>query len=85
MGHGKADVVREAALKLEYKSDPNADRGEGVKKSYNFADIISGAPLAGHGRRQQTSLLLQRDGGRLLCWSKVQRRPRATLRGAELN
>ena len=28
-----------------YKTDPNADKGEGVKKSENFADIISGSSL----------------------------------------
>ena len=42
-GHGKADVVREVVWILKYKSAPNADKGrEGVKKSENFADIISG-------------------------------------------
>ena len=30
-GHGKAEVVREVACILKYKSDPNADKGEGVK------------------------------------------------------
>ena len=27
------------------KSDPNADKGEGGKKSENFVDFISGSPL----------------------------------------
>ena len=28
-----------------YKSDPNTDKGEGVKKSEIFVDIINGSPL----------------------------------------
>ena len=32
-------------VNLEHKSDLNADKGEGVKKSENFADIISGSSL----------------------------------------
>ena len=30
---------------IVYKSDPNADKGEGVEKSENFADIINGSSL----------------------------------------
>ena len=37
---------REAELILFYKSDPNADKGEEVKKGANFADIISGNSLS---------------------------------------
>ena len=44
-GHGKADVVREVACILQYKSVPNEDKGEGVKKSKHFVDIISGRPI----------------------------------------
>ena len=31
-------------MNFKYKSDPNADKEEGVKKSANFADIINGCP-----------------------------------------
>ena len=41
--HGKADVVREVAWILYYISVPNADRGERVKKSEIFVDIINGS------------------------------------------
>ena len=41
-GHGKANVIREVARIFYHKSDPNADKGEGVKKSENFADVING-------------------------------------------
>ena len=30
-GHGKADIVREVARILQYKSGPKADKGEGFK------------------------------------------------------
>ena len=33
----------------KYKSVPNVDKGEGVKKSKNFADIISGSSLTMEG------------------------------------
>ena len=42
-GHGKADVVREIVSIFYHKPDPNADKGEGVKKSKNFVDIINGS------------------------------------------
>ena len=41
-GHGKADVVREIARILQYESFPNVDKGEGVRKAENFADVING-------------------------------------------
>ena len=44
-GHGKAEIVREVVRILEYKSVPNADKGEGVEKSENFADVIYGCSL----------------------------------------
>ena len=31
-----------------YEYFPNAEKGEGVKKSEISADVISGSPLAGH-------------------------------------
>ena len=31
-GEGVADIIREAARILQYKSDPNADKGRGGKK-----------------------------------------------------
>ena len=49
--HGKADVAWEVASILCCKSDPNADTGEGVKKSEHFADIISGSSLSSRRRR----------------------------------
>ena len=42
-GHGKADIVREVAYVVLYKSVPNADRGG--QKSEIFVDIINGTPL----------------------------------------
>ena len=39
--HGKADVVREVARILYYKSLPNADKGEGIKNSENVMAIIN--------------------------------------------
>ena len=44
-GRRKSDVVREVAWILVYKSGPNTDKGEGAKKSENYADIISGSSL----------------------------------------
>ena len=41
--HGKAAAVRGVAGILKRKSVPNADKGEGVKKSKHFADVISGS------------------------------------------
>ena len=38
-GHAKADIVSEVAWIVEYKSVPNADKGEGVKESEYFADM----------------------------------------------
>ena len=35
-GHGKADIVREVARILYYKSDPNADKGGGGQKIRKF-------------------------------------------------
>ena len=35
-GRGKADIVREV---------PNADKGEGVKISENYADVLNGSAL----------------------------------------
>ena len=43
--HGKADVVREDTRILCYKSAPNADKGERVKKSENLANVINGCSL----------------------------------------
>ena len=42
--HGKVDIVRKVARILWCKSVPNADKGEGVKKSKNFVDIINVNP-----------------------------------------
>ena len=44
-GHGKADVVREVACILQYKSVPNEDVGEGIEKSETFVAIINECPL----------------------------------------
>ena len=46
-GHGKADIAREVAWILYYKSDPNADKGEGVEESENFAGTMSGSSFLG--------------------------------------
>ena len=45
--HRKVDVVREFTRILQYKTVPNADKGEGEKKSENLADVISGSPQRG--------------------------------------
>ena len=47
-GHGKVDVVREVSRILLYKSVPNAEKGEGVKKSDIFADVVYGCSFLGH-------------------------------------
>ena len=47
-GHGKADIVREVASILYYKSVPNADKGERVKNSKTFVGVINGCSLAPH-------------------------------------
>ena len=44
-GHGKADVVREVARILEYKSLPNADKGEGSKKMKTLRMLLMDVPL----------------------------------------
>ena len=38
-------VVREVARILKYKSVPNADKGEGVKKSKQFVTYLMDSPL----------------------------------------
>ena len=40
-------TLREVARNLQYKSDPNADKGGGGKKIRKFGDIISGSPRTG--------------------------------------
>ena len=40
----KRNIVREVVRILYAKSVPNVDKGEGVKKSENFVDIINGCP-----------------------------------------
>ena len=40
-GHGKADIVREDASILYYKTVPNA-KGNGGQKYENLLDIING-------------------------------------------
>ena len=42
VGHGKADVVREVTLILQFQM---RTRGEGVKKAEKFADVINGCSL----------------------------------------
>ena len=44
-GVGKADVEREVVRILYSKSVPNADKGEGVKKTYIFVNFINESPL----------------------------------------
>ena len=40
-GHGKVDIAREVAGILFHKSVPNADKGDWVKNTKNFADVIN--------------------------------------------
>ena len=47
-GHGEADVVRGVAWIVYYTS---ADKGEGLKKSENFADVINGCSLSQSAQR----------------------------------
>ena len=62
-GHEKAVVVREAVWILYYKSVPNEDQGEGVKKSKNFADVINRSSLSSvcRWRRERPSCFCNSD------------------------
>ena len=42
----KSERSKGGCVNLMYKSVPNADKGDGVKKSESFADIISGSSLS---------------------------------------
>ena len=45
--HGNADVVRELPEFYGINQFPMRSRGEGIKKTKNFVDIVSGSPLIG--------------------------------------
>ena len=61
-GHGKADVVLEVVRIIEYKSVLNADKKEGVKKSKNFVDVISGSSLR-RRKNENEGMKRGKDGG----------------------
>ena len=41
----KSGRSKGGCMNFHYKSVPNEDKGEGVKKSENFVDILNGCPL----------------------------------------
>ena len=58
-GHGKADIVREVACILYYKSVPNADKGGGGQKAENFVDVINGCSLSPSPQRGEIGVAVR--------------------------